>query len=317
MQTQATSDTLCIVNELHANGMKAYNVCDNLDWGKGEIHPQSSFLDSHDQLVLLEGVLNSLEPVRETTYSACTDGRKPVRLLDGEQIVPVREQLAGADLVSAFYVAESLGGNFYKDADAPVAQRVKQVAEFLRENGLNPSGHLGCGAATNFLAIAANTVSLVANEAYIARLQALLPEGVYNTDWHADLSEAVKKRLETGVYQDLTIDTFLQAVEQLSGKHGIEELRDDGRGIHGHVEEQIIRIKAPGVGINEQKLAELTSGREVFAINDTRLERIARLFGRGKDKDYRVALMALEDFTDAAHATLAQGLPTYIVEPER
>jgi hypothetical protein len=111
----------------------------------------------------------------------------------------------------------------------------------------------------------------------------------------------------------LSADIFLEAVEAVSGKQAIAELQDDGRGVHGHVEEAIVRIKTPGYAIDEARLASLTGGREVFGVNDARMERMARLFGRGTDNDFRIACMALEDFADCGHGTLANGLPTYII----
>jgi hypothetical protein len=90
-------------------------------------------------------------------------------------------------------------------------------------------------------------------------------------------------------------------------------LRDDGRGVNGHVEELIARIQVQGVAIDEARLAEHTGGRGVFGENDTRLLALAELFGRGRDEDYRIAYMAGEDFTDAGHGTLASNLRTVVI----
>ncbi len=316
MATATDHGIISIVDELRVGKFVAHHISDDLDWGQGDIRPQSSFIDQDDQRALLTAAMESIEPVtkQELAYSACTDGRMPVRLLDGEMIIPVREQMVGADIVSAFYVAETLGASFYKDPEAPVASRVKDVAMFLQANGLIPSSHISCGAATHFKMIVGNVIRFTANPAYVARLQALLPGGIYTPELHDLILKATKQRLENGAYEGLTAQTFIDAVEAWGGKHGIAELRDDNRGIHGHVEEQIIRLRIPGHGINECKLAKLTDGREVFGVNDNRIERVARLFGRGDDKDYRIAHIALEDFVDAAHGTLAKDLPTYVIE---
>jgi len=263
---------------------------------------------------MTEAVLQSIEPVTdsELAYSACTDGRLPVKLLSGEPI-PVREQMVGADMVSAFYVAETLGASFYKDPAAPVAERVADVAAFLKENGLLPSSHIACGAGAGCVAIAQNILEFVQDERYTARQKALVPSAVYDETLHAAMVAESAARLASNIYEGLTAQTFLDAVEQVSGKRAIAELSDDGRGVHGHVEEDIVRVRIPGYAINEAKVAELTGGREVFGVNDTRIEKIARLFARGNDSDYRKAYLALEDFADAGHGTLAKGLPTWIV----
>lgn len=292
----------------------ARQIDDDLDWGEGSIQPQSAFSAQSDQENLITAVLSALEPVsaKEQPYSGCTDGRCPVRLLNDETI-PVREQVVGADIVSAFYVAESLGSRFYKNPDAPVAERVREVAEFLHDNGIMPSTHTGCGAAAGFNAITYNAFKFAGKPAFLARVQALLPEGVYDAKLHDAMLKDNDERVDRNIYKDLTADTFVAAVEAVSGKRAIAELKDDGRGVHGHVEEVIVRVRVPGYALNTAKLAELTDGRQVFGVNDGRMEKLARMFGRGNDDDYRVAYMALEDFASTGHGTLAKNLPTYVV----
>jgi hypothetical protein len=304
MQSTATQDSIVL------DGFTAVRIADDLSWGIGTIKPQTT-----DNITsLLHAVLQSLTEVTgdEQSYSACTDGRLPVCLLNGAA-VPVREQIVGADMVSAFYVAETLGDRFYKNPAAPVADRVREVASFLKQNGINPSSHVGCGAAAGFVAITENAVAFNKNEQFAARQQSLLPEGIYGQTLHEQMLAGNQARLQSGVYDGLSADIFLEAVEAVSGKQAIAELQDDGRGVHGHVEEAIVRIKTPGYAIDEARLASLTGGREVFGVNDARMERMARLFGRGTDNDFRIACMALEDFADCGHGTLANGLPTYII----
>jgi hypothetical protein len=292
-------------------GFAARKIIDSLDWGVGAIQPQAAQTGVDG---LVKASLGSLTAVQgdQQQYSACTDGRLPVRLLNGDP-VPVREALVGADMVSAFYVAESLGDHFYKDPSAPVADRVREVAEFLQANGIVPSTHVGCGAAAGFVTITENAVKFAEDHRFAARQKALLPAGVYDDDLHAAMLKANSQRLATGVYDGLTADVFLSVVEAVGGQQAIAELQDDGRGVHGHVEEAIMRVQVPGFAIDGAKLAGLTEGREVFEVNDARIERIAKLFGRGTDNDYRIAYMALEDFADCGHGTLAHALPTYIV----
>jgi hypothetical protein len=295
-------------------GFVARKIDDDFSWAEGAIQPQAAYSSQIDQEALLDAVIDAIEPVTDTelSYTLCTDGRTPVQLTDG-QPVPVREQMVGADMVSAFYVAEALGDRFYANPEAPVAERVREVAQFLKENGIMPSSHIGCGAAAGFVAVTGNAVRFATNPAYIARQKALLPEGVYDQALHDQMLQGNQHRLDAGLYDGLDAQVFLDAVEAVAGKHAISELKDDGRGVHGHVEEQIIRLYAPGYAVNGVKLAEATNGREVFVVNDNRIEDMARLFGRGNDQDFRIAYMALEDFADAGHGTLAKDLPTYSI----
>ncbi len=311
--TSLTKSDVSVANVVERNGLVAQKITDDLSWGQGSIMPPADY-SQDDEMKLIKVVLDCIErvPDSEKAYSACTDGRLPVRLLNGEKI-PVREQMVGADMVSAFYVAECLGPKFYKDPFAPVAERVAEVAEFLHENGLLPSSHVACGAAGGFEAIARNIISFSRRPSYQARLKALLPTGVYDDRLHDEMLYQSQMRLDNGYYSGLNGDTFLQAAEKFSGKRAIAELRDDGRGVHGHVEEAIMRIRLDGHAINETLVSEKTGGREVFGVNDLRMERLARLFSRGADQDYAIATMALEDFASSGHGTLAKNLNTYIV----
>lgn len=313
MQTSAQTDVSEDVR-VRVGGLVARRIQDDLSWGRGAIRPQSAYVSADDQQALISAVLQSIEPVSDTelAYSACTDGRLPVKLLSGETI-PVREQMVGADMVSAFFAAETLGASFYKDPQAPVAGRVADVAAFLHENGLLPSSHVACGAAAGFEAIMRNMLELARDARFTARLRMLLPEGIFDETLQDQVLAGMQDRLDGGAYQGLSAQTFLDAVERVGGKRAVAELTDDGRGIHGHVEEYIVRLRLPGYAINEAKVAQLTGGREVFGVNDNRIEKLARLFGRGNDADYRKAYLALEDFADAGHGTLAKDLPTWIV----
>lgn len=301
-------------DEVRIGHYVARRLSDDFSWGVGAIQPQTDFDSPEAERQLVDLVLQNLQPVAasEESYTSCTDGRVPERLLSGEP-VPVREQLVGADIVTSLYIADALGSRFYQDPDAPVAERVRKVADFLRENGISPSSHIGCGAGTNFVTILEQEQQFAANPQYTARLQALLPEGIFDQELYDQLIAGVANRLRLGSYEGLSLQTFLDAVEQTSGNYAIAQLKDDGRGIHGHVEELIMRIKADGVAIDEAGVFRASGGREVFGVNDLRMEALAALFGRGRDEDYRLALIAAEDFANSGHGTLAKGLPTWIV----
>ena len=292
----------------------ARRIGDDLRWGVGTIQPQAAFASDERQRELVQVVLENIEEVAaaEKPYSSCTDGRVPVKLLSGEP-VPVREQLVGTDTMTFFHMAEALGPRFYKDPTAPLARRIQEVVAFMHDNGLKPSTHVACGAAAGYVPINQNLVDFAANPLFAARQQSLLPEGVYDETVRRELIAGYQDRLQRGMYDEWSDTMIMDAVRRVSGEYAIAELQDDGRGVHGHVEEQIVRIKVDGVAINEAKVTAVTNGREVFGENDTRMERNARLIAQGDDDAYRIALMAAEDFTDGGHGTLAKNLPTYVV----
>lgn len=292
----------------------AQPITDDLSWGVGQIQPDAGLTSADSQHELTEAVLKSLAVVNESErqYSSCTDGRAPVCLYNGEA-VPVREQLVGADTMLIFHMAEVLGSRFYKNPDAPLAERFYEVVLFIKENGLVPCTHIGCGAAAAYVVIVRNLADFTADERFIARQKALLPEGVYSDELREQITDGYKDRLGKDLYKAWNDQLAMDAVKAESPDRAIAELNDDGRGVHGHVEEQIIRIKCDGVATNELQVVARTGGREVFSVNDNRMIRLAKLMGRGHDEDYRLALMAAEDFTDGGHGTLARNLPTYII----
>lgn len=289
-------------------------INDKMSWGLGHIRPDPAHASEASQHHLLKIVLDSLAVVNEgeMRYSACTDGRVAVRLHNGEA-VPVREQLVGTDTMVVFHMAEVLGPRFYKDPDAPLADRLKEVVTFLRDNGLMPCTHIGCGAAAAYVSICQNLLKFTANERFVARQKLLLPDGIYSDELRRQITAGYKERLKKDAYKGWSDQLVLDSVHAVSPDRAIAELNNDGRGVHGHVEELIIRLKVEDVASNELQVIARTHGREVFSVNDARMRRLAEMIGRGRDEDYRMALMAAEDFTDGGHGTLAKNLPTYVV----
>ena len=315
-------DSALQVNTLAIDALCKDGICfrqirDSLDWGVGAIKPQPEHAGEGAQRMLVQAVSDSLEEVAETekAYSSCTDGRLPVKLLSGEP-VPVREQIVGTDTIQFFHMAEVLGARFYKNPDAPLAERIQAVVDFMHENGLQPSTHIACGAAAGYVSIIENLVTFTREAPFIDRQRMLLPADVYDEVIRHKITAGYQDRLKRGLYDGWSDQLITDAVQRTGGERAIAELNDDGRGVHGHVEEMIIRIQVDGLAINEAKVASLTRGREVFGVNDLRMRRNAELLGRGQDEDYRMALMAAEDLTDGGHGTLASFLPTYVIRAQ-
>lgn len=290
-------------------------VGDKMDWGLGSIEAQD-FTDA-EKGEIAQRAIDSLIRVDEAQlpYSGCTDGRLRLRLGDGSA-APVREKLVGADTVTAFHMAEALGSSFYGNLDdAPLADRVRFVADFLVQCGLKPSTHgPSCGAAASYPVIVENAIRLHENTAFTERQKLLLTE--HDSDIQNRNMERYKKRLSSGLYDDWSEDVIRQAVLDTTGQKGVKELLDDGKGVHGHTEVLIARIKPRGVTLGATLFAAQMGGLEVFTVNDARQQYLAQLFGRGdlKEADYLTAINASEDFQDAGHATLSRNLETLVIE---
>lgn len=282
-------------------------------WGMGAINAENP-LDLDSEETLAQQVVDSIKPVteEEQSYSDCTDGRFREKLEDGGE-VPNREKLVGTDFLTSFYIAEALGSRIYENPRASTEERVTDVAERLKKNGFLPSAHFACGAMSAFVPVSQNAINFAQNPLYVERQRSLLPVGVYDEELHSQMLRDASQRLEMGRLKDYDPHKVLEIVSAVSGNHAIISVRNDGTGVDGHNERMIVRQVPSGAAVDINALAEASGGGQVLSINDARLWKLARIFGRGEDTDYRIACMAAEDFTDAAHGTLARNMPTLVV----
>lgn len=289
-------------------------VGDKMDWGLGSIEAPDYTEAEKKEIAGL--AIESMVKVSDSQMelSGCTDGRLRLHLADGSD-APVREKLVGADTVTAFQMAEALGERFYKDPSAPLATRVKEVVDHLVNYGIKPSTHgPSCGAAAGFPAIVDNAIRLSENSRYIARQKALLPQ--YDEAIHHNVLKGYQQRLEKGLYDGWSEDLIRNAVLESTGEQGVKILLDDHKGVHGHQEIMIARVKPRGVTIKATLFAARANGAQLFTVNDARQEYLASTFARGNqhELDYLIALHASEDLQDAGHATLSKNLATLVIE---
>lgn len=308
---------MLITNEVQSGTIVAQRIYDRMDWGVGDIRPIAEFANPTAERALVVASIDSLEEVAATEegLGACTDSRRPRQLLNGEP-VPVRKQQAGANVVSSFFVAESLGaiGMFYKDPSAPLPQRVNEAVEYMADNGQWPSGHMSCGAGEQYGPVAANIPRFGRLDTFRRRGRFFLPEGIYDAALERGMMADYQQRAERGDYDELNNAMFLAAVERVSGRRAIAELEDDGRGVHGHVEEIVLRMRIGNRALNTARLAEITGGRQAFAINDDEMDKTASIISQENQGDGRVAQiarMAIEHHVNGAHGTLGKNLPTW------
>jgi hypothetical protein len=301
-----------------AKTLKAVWLFQPPTWMAGAIKG-ADLSDNDQRQTLVSAVIDSIEPVQESElpYSTCTDGRQRDALLDG-QAVPVREQLVGTDTMAAFVAAEALGERFYspEELQAPVADRIAKVVQFLESNGYRPTAHISCGAAGGFLAVLGRATECINDAHYVERLKQLLPEGMYDADLHQSIVGGYQRRLDSAIYDGYRDGLVCEIAEGQTGQHGIEKYIDDGQGVHGHKEQAIVYLDQTikGMAVNPNKLIA-AHGVQVFAVNSSRADAIARLFSRGGDNetDYLTARLAIEDFAAAGHGTLASSMQTVII----
>lgn len=286
------------------------------DWMVGDI-PGHQFENDGERKQFALTVMNSIREVSvaEAPYSSCTDGRWRLALEDG-QPVPVREQAVGADVMTLFIMAEALGERFYRDPNTSVAQRMKEVIEFARQNKIKVSTHIGCGAAGSFLTVIGNSAMFVEQHAYTDRQKQLLPAGMYDISVHRQIANDHQRRLAAGLYTGYSPELVTNIVRAEVGPHAIEKFRSDGAGVHGHLERSIVRLHEDieGVAVSPNDLYE-SAEVQVFGYNARRLDHLARLYSRGttESPDYLIARIAGEDFASAGHGTLATGMETLVI----
>jgi hypothetical protein len=304
-----TSDSVEFANGLYVAELASLE--ETRGWQEGAINPGT--LDAERLQYLAEGVMGSLQAVAtaEFPYSDCTDGRFRLNLQSGE-LVPVRQQLVGADTVTALVMAEALGPRFYGNDKAKPRERVQQVVQFLGDNGLEPSTHESCGAAGGLVPVLTNMVKFSANPNFQNRQREFVPgfdQGIYERT-----ISTFGNRLSSGLYEGYSDAHVTEAVlGRPNGSRAVARYRDDGTGVKGHRESFIVRLVDIDEALNPNQLAEITGGAQVFGMNDKRMAKLAELFGRGHDEDYLTALTAAEAFSDAGHGTLGSNLQTLTI----
>jgi hypothetical protein len=278
-------------------------------------------------------VLESVEPIPEGEAKAaeCTDGRRRIALLDGSS-VPVRPQMAGANLGTAYYIVKTLG--LVPPGLSPRGE-VMWTGEVLTDLGYVTCAHHGCAACAGHLQVRRNVVEFGKDKRFIARKRLLLPQGVFDQDLHNEMMAQAAAQLaqetEGPVLQD-----FLDAARYRGGERAISVLLNDKRGYEGHVEGGIARVRVSGYAINERTFALLTGGRinteapsqyvaggdEVFGQNDVEAWQLAvdlaRYLYQGQSRMdsatlERAALMAGEDWASGVHGTVARDIPTWVI----
>jgi len=292
---------------------------DDMSWGMGAIdHPPADAAENQQLTAAALTTLTEVEP-SEQALSICTDGRFLLTTESG-LLVPVRPQLVGASMVMGFAMAEAAGEAFYGDPTKPIDERAEQTADALVAAGIMPSTHIQCGAKKGFRDIQSNIVYLTDYSpraaAYRERNEVLLGDS-YSPVSDVAFLDALRERSgddEYG-YDTNTPDVLSRAVANATGPDGTYSLVEDDRGVHGHVEKAVLRLR-PEVGqvaLDTRLLARLTNGDQVFGNNDGQLDVLAKAIGGDDAEVVSLARHAGEHFTNGGHGTLAKNLPTWVI----
>lgn len=286
-------------------------VSETEGWQLGAINPGER--TDKELLKIADEVVRSIVAVdpKQLKSSDCTDGRFRVSLGDGISPVPIREKIVGADIVMAFSMAEALGSRFYGNDKANIKERVFVVADFLADNDIELVSHAVCGGAGSFTTVVENSVKFAAIPNMRERIKKFVP--MYQANILDTVAGSLAQRINTRAYDGYSGQLITDAVMKHSGSQGIAHYADTGRGVQGHEELAIVRIdNMPGFTIDTNKLAE-SSQVQVFTVNNSRIEMLAGLFGRGHDADYTTSHIAGELFSNAGHGTLGRNLRTLII----
>ncbi len=303
------------------------------NWMVGAIQG-TSFVNSEARETLARDVMSSIENVSdaERAYSTCTDGRRRVCLeLGPDAAIPVREQTVGTDTMMAFVAAEALGERFYdrdQELYSSVSARLRKVVDFMIANGMKPTAHIGCGAAGGFTGVMSRATQFINSADYTARLQAVMPNGTYDSVLHRFIVGGYRSRLDSNVYEGYYDGLVTEIIREKVGLEAVECYLDDSRGVRGHCEVAIAYLDDTilGCALNPNALAD-KAGVQVFAVNTGRMRDMARLMSHASDRDserkhssrmdYITALIAMHDFAAAGHGTLANGMETMIIRSLR
>lgn len=287
-------------------------------WGEGKIIAPEL---SQEQLrIMADAAQNSLVVVTgdDLKMSGCTDGRFREGLLDGSE-APVWQKTVGTDLLTGFAMAEAIGRPFYGDlVEAPVMVRIAFFANFMKENGDNPTAHEECGARLGFPAIVGNAVR------YASQDSPLLERVVYfgGEAVSRDTISQVSDELTGRNYEGWDAGKVQELVEQLSGPKAVKKLATPhDHPNHGHEEFAEIRLETPGIAFSARKyIGEMQKsadpvleGSNAFSNNDDRVRELARMIADNPAQE-AAALTAGLLYSEAGWSTLGNGQYTIRIQ---
>jgi hypothetical protein len=300
-------------------------------WMQGNITGDFQIDDEATRQQVVLAALDAIEPTNSNSSlneTTCTDGRYRLGTIGTGRHMGVAEQLVGSSLLTGFVAAEALGDKFYNGssgvrADSPIKQRFDYAADYFAANGELISAHVGCGGVEGLLPVTINSLTFVQSVEFLNRSMQLMPEDVYDLSIIEAQREATLRAIDNGAYLGYSHHLAVDAAIRHSGEDAVESLLNTGRGVHGHVEDFIVRLdhRLGGVALSPNRLNLSKIGVEedrtvqAFGINGSSLERLALTLSNGGDNEqvYREAWNAMEVFTDSAHGTLANKLPTLVV----
>lgn len=291
----------------------ARRIGDRLDFAVGSIGADALRTDE-SETARMQDVIDRVVEVAPTQqrHSNCTDGRMP-DVLDNGAPVPVRPQTVGENLGLGFYVMEGLG---LLPKGIPADEGVFWSAHELKEMGFVPDAHRACAACLGYVTVKENGVRFDGDLRFHRRQMQTMGAGAYDSGTQYSLMDRQRAQLKKpGYYNNLTLDTFLDAATAIAGPEAVGSYVDDGRGVHGHVEDAVALLKTPGYAIDNRALN--ATGGEVFGGNLDVIDNMAaaivqryggRLFGPARQLGYT--------FTNSGHGTLlTPDSPTWVVEP--
>lgn len=291
---------------------------DRATWGEGTIVAPE--LTQEQLRVMAEAAQKSLVVVTDNDLrmSGCTDGRFREGLLDGNE-APVWQKTVGTDLLTGFAMAEAIGRPFYVDlVEAPVMKRIEFFANFMKENGDNPTAHEECGARKGFPVIVGNAIRYVdQNSPLLARV------GYFGGEMVSDEAiSQVSHELSGRDYEGWDAGGVQKIVERLSGTKAVKKLATPhDHPNHGHEEFAEIRLETPGIAFSARKYIgemqqsgdPILEGSNAFSNNDDRVRELARMIADNPAQE-ALALTAGLLYSEAGWSTLGNGQYTIRIQ---
>lgn len=286
-------------------------LADRATWGEGSIIAPE--LTEQQLGTIARAAHESLVVVSEEdlTMSGCTDGRYREGLLDGSE-APVWQKTVGTDILTLFAMAEALGRSFYGDVvDAPSMERLSYVANFMKQNGDNPTAHEACGARGGFPAIIANAHRYVVEKSpLLGRAQSF--GGGIVTDRTIDV---VSSEWPSRSYEDWDPEKVQEMVVGMSGLKAVKKLATPhDHPNHGHEEFAEIRLFTPGIAFSARNYIEamrasgdpILEGSNAFSNNDDRVFDLAKMVADTPEQEALARTAGLL-YSEAGWATLGKG----------
>ena len=242
--------------------------------------------------------------------AVCIDGRRCMRLADNSSVVPIRQKMAGGNLLTLWVGLELAQIEATTNLGiGPVNERLAKARDMLVATGFKVAGHNStkatsdtneCGAAMKLVEAMQELHNQVAPMNHI--VEVLVGTNTVPADALSGRTHDFIRALQ----RDEWVGTSLtNAIQEKIGSSYIETLESGNDETHNHHEQAVVFDFRINTTLDRDKAVN-DSGQQVFWIDMDAIERLAEAFSSGQ-QEKAVLFEAMTAFQVAVYDALCDG----------